>query len=68
MSSEEERLKHSRRRKKNIMAKEINDRKGPFKIKVVDPRKPAYERVHLRVEDIYEEREENDTGSDGGVL
>lgn len=64
MSSEEERLRHSRRRKKNVMAKVINDRKGPFALKVIDPRKPVYERVHLRTTDI-ESEQIDDQGPDG---
>lgn len=66
MSSEEERLKHSRRRKKNILSKIVNDVKGPFKIKTVDPRKGEYKREKMRINQ-YGSEEIDETDS-GGIL
>lgn len=66
MSSEEERLKHSRRRKRNVMAKAIVETKGPFAIKVIDPRKGEYKREKMRV-NLYGSEEDDETDS-GGIL
>lgn len=52
MASEEDRLRHSSRRKKNFLTKTENDFRGPFKIKPVDPRKSEYKREKLRVEEL----------------
>lgn len=68
MSSEDDRLKASRRRKKNIMAKEINDRKGPYAVKVVNPKKPEYHRIKMRVKEIYEGIYEDELSTDGGKV
>ena len=65
MSSDEDRAKASRRRKKKILTKVINDRKGPFAVKTPDPRKGTYERVKMRVENIIGEDDDYDTRTDG---
>lgn len=57
MSSEEDRAKHSSRRKRNFVKKDMmsNELKGAFAIKVVDARKPEYERRKLRVTEVIED-------------
>jgi len=62
MASEEDRLRHSTRRKRNILTKIDNDFKGPFKIKPVDPRRGEYKRekistkeVELKEDEYYED-------------
>ena len=67
MSSEEERFKHSRRRKRNVLAKAIVETKGPFAIKVVNPKKGEYKREKIRLDKIYG-REEDDETDSGGIL
>lgn len=59
MSSEEDRAKHSTRRKRNFVKRDMisNELKGAFAIKVVDARKPEYERKKLRVTDIVEDED-----------
>lgn len=63
MSSEEDRAKHSSRRKRNFIKRDMmsNELKGAFAIKVIDARKPEYERKKLRVTDLYEGYEEDAT-------
>lgn len=50
MADEDTKYKHSQRRKRNMVKKDMfsNDRKGAYAIKVIDARKPEYERVKLR--------------------
>lgn len=62
MSSEEDRFKHSVRRR-NKVRKDIfsNDLKGAFKIKVLDARKPEYERKKVRVTEITESEDDYET-------
>jgi len=57
MSSEEDRAKHSSRRKRNFVKKDMmsNELKGAFAIKIVDARKPEYERRKLRVTEVIED-------------
>lgn len=59
MSSEEDRAKHSTRRKRNFVKRDMisNELKGAFAIKVVDARKLEYERKKLRVTDIVEDED-----------
>jgi len=52
MGDQEEKEKHMRRRKRNILAKDLRDTKGPFKMKVIDPRKQEYKRIRINVKDI----------------
>lgn len=60
MSSEEDRAKHSSRRKRNFVKRDMfsNELKGAFAIKTVDARKPEYHREKLRVTDIIEGHED----------
>ena len=54
MASDEERERHSRRRKKNVYAKILfdpNEFKGAYSLKVIDP-KNKYKREKLSVKDI----------------
>ena len=54
MASDEERDRHSRRRKKNVYAKILfdpNEYKGAFSMKVIDP-KNKYKREKLSAKDI----------------
>lgn len=39
-------------KKRNLMATELLDRKGPYKIKIVNPKKQTYKRKKLRVNDV----------------
>lgn len=59
MASDEERDRHSKRRKRNVMAKIMYENKGAFAIKAIDPRRPEYHREKLRVTDIYEDTDES---------
>jgi len=55
MSNQRTRERVSKKRKRNFLAKEVLDRKGPFKPKVINPKK-AYDRNKERVlDDYYEE-------------
>lgn len=60
MSSEEDRYKHSARRKRNLIKQNMvkNELRGAFAIKTVDARKPEYHREKLRVTDIIEGHED----------
>lgn len=58
MSSEEVRDKVSRKRRRNFLAKDLYDRKGPYKIRTVHPKKMDYKREHMRVNEIREEAED----------
>lgn len=54
MASDEERERHSRRRKKNVYAKILfdpNEYKGAFSMKVVDP-KNKYKREKLSIKEV----------------
>lgn len=51
MASNEEREKHSRRRKRNLITKSLRD-SGAFKPKVINPKKTDYKREHLSIRDI----------------
>ncbi len=56
MASDEERLKHSVRRRNKVRKDMLsNDLKGAFAIKIVDARKPEYHREKLRVTEIIED-------------
>lgn len=62
MASDEERERHSRRRKKNIYAKILfdpNEYKGAFSMKVVDP-KNRYKREKLSINSVYDEGEDKE--------
>lgn len=55
MSDEEAKTRHSTRRKKNIMAKNLfdpGDHRGAFALKVVNPKKGEYKREKIRVNDL----------------
>lgn len=58
MSSEEDRLKHSARRKRNVVAKHMIENKGAFALKVIDPRKEEYKRKHMRVTEVLIDEED----------
>lgn len=51
MASNEEREKHSNRRKRNIYAKVLKT-ENKFKPKVIDSRKEEYKRIKLNLKDI----------------
>lgn len=51
------------KRKRNPLAREVLERKGPFSPKIVDPRKTEYKRVKLdpkRIRNYYDEFEDNE--------
>lgn len=60
-SDPETREKRARsiQKKKNPLAREVLDRKGPFGIRVIDPRKGEYKRVKLNPKN-YEDFENED--------
>lgn len=58
MSSIEDREKHAKRRKRNFLAKELMDRKGPYSIKVIHPKKTKYKREHINVNNFEDFEEE----------
>lgn len=60
MSSEETREKVSRKRKRNLVAKHLMDRKGPYKIRTIHPKKCEYKRENFRVNDDFREEETED--------
>jgi len=48
LSSEEVKIKRSKSRKRNFLAKELRDtgeHKGAYAIKIIDPRKQEYKRI-----------------------
>lgn len=50
MADTEERERHSRRRKRNIMAKILRDpgeKKGAFALRVINPKKNTYKRTRV---------------------
>lgn len=58
MSSEEIKLRRSKSRKRNLIAKQLRDtgeRKGAYALKVIDPRKQEYKRVKKVNINDYEE-------------
>lgn len=60
MTDPDDREKHSRRRKRNIMAKVLRDpgeHRGAFALKVIDSRKTKYKREKINVRQIEEENE-----------
>jgi hypothetical protein len=58
MSDPETRSKREKKmRNRNPIAKELLDRKGPFSLKVINPKKNEYRRVKLDPRDILDEEE-----------
>lgn len=56
MADQETKYKHSKHRKRNLMAKALRDqgeRKGAFGIRILDPKK-EYKREKMRHTDAYE--------------
>lgn len=45
-------------RRKNPVAKELLDRKGPFSLRVINPKKTEYRRVKLNPRNITEEEDD----------
>lgn len=57
----EDKERHSRRRKRNIMAKVLRDQgdlKGAFSLKVINPKKTEYKRERMDVRHIEEFNDE----------
>lgn len=54
MASEEDRLRHSTRRRKKYLEKknEVGERKGAFSIKIKDNRVPEYKREKIDLKHI----------------
>lgn len=56
MSDQETKYKHSKHRKRNLMAKALRDqgeRKGAFGIRILDPKK-EYKREKMKAKNAYE--------------
>lgn len=55
MSEPEEKERHARKRKKNIMAKILRDtgeHKGAFSLKIINPKKTRYKREKVNLKNI----------------
>ncbi len=59
MSDFETREKRSRSRKKNIMAKALRDRGDLKVLRIVDSRKSEYRRERIKINEVYNESEED---------
>lgn len=59
MGDPETKNKRSQSRRRDFMAKHMNELHRP---KIIDPRKEQYKRVHLRPQDIGNEDEQQTTG------
>lgn len=60
MASDEERERHSRRRKKNVYAKMLfdpNEYKGAYSLRVIDP-KNKYKREKLSIKEVEIQQED----------
>lgn len=58
MGSEEERERHSRRRKRNVIAKilrDTGDMKGAFSLRIINPKKGTYKREKMNIRNIEKE-------------
>lgn len=61
MSDPDTKEKHSRKYRRNMMAKSLRDtgdHKGAFALKVVDSRKSEYKRKRLRLSEVEDEEDE----------
>lgn len=61
MGNLEDKEKHSRRRKRNVIAKVLRDpgeKRGAFSLRVINPKRQEYKRVKLSVNNIEETDEE----------
>lgn len=61
LSDELTKIERSKNRKRNFIAKSLRDsgdRKGAFKLRVVNPKKGEYKRERINVKDINDEFEE----------
>lgn len=67
MSDEFTKYEHSKRRKRNIIAKHLKDtgdHKGAFAMKIHDARKEEYKRVHIKPTQIILDGDEEDWDTD----
>jgi hypothetical protein len=63
MASPEERERHNRRRKRNVYAKILRDpgeMRGAYSMKIKPAKNQPYKRERIRLDDLIEEKEEND--------
>lgn len=60
MGDTEEKEKHMRRRKRNIIARDLRDPKGPFAMKVINPKKEKYRRIKINVKEVNSLDEDNE--------
>ena len=61
LSDELTKIERSKNRKRNFIAKSLRDsgdRKGAFKLRVVNPKKGEYKRERINVKDLTDELEE----------
>lgn len=60
MGNEEDKERHSKRRKRNFIAKilrDSGDHKGAFALRVINPKKTTYKRQKIDIRNIEDERE-----------
>lgn len=59
MSDPDTRDRRERKMKRNPVARVMNENRGAFAIKTINPKKTEYKRINLNVKDIDDEEEDS---------